>query len=190
MAKKRGENYQSRYDENFKKFLRENLSFDETGQLKSKVYVQVYIGIKGGGRNSKNIAIPVSHLSWFLSRGEWPRDGYTIDHKDDNSLNNKPDNLQELTIEDNMAKKRGKTNRSFGSSKYGHGITVSIDKRDGTYIAVRIPSRGETKSDKSIKIPVGRSKTLEEIEAKIANYIENDLNYDAFKDLFPPDVSN
>lgn len=179
MPTQRGENYQSRYDENFKKFLRENLSLDEAGQLKSRTYLQVYIGIKGGGRNSKNIAIPLSHLSWFLSRGEWPRDGYVIDHIDDNYLNNKPDNLQELTSKDNHAKRRGKGNREYGKTKYGHGIRVDHDKRDERWYACRYFSSKDVLELKDRKISLFGASSLEKIEIMIQSYINYGMNEEA-----------
>lgn len=48
--------------------------------------------------------IPLSRLIYVWFKGDIP-DGYVVDHIDNNSFNNYPDNLQLLTIEDNLAKR-------------------------------------------------------------------------------------
>lgn len=48
--------------------------------------------------------IPLSRLIYVWYKGDIP-DGYVVDHIDNNSFNNHPDNLQLLTIEDNLAKR-------------------------------------------------------------------------------------
>lgn len=52
----------------------------------------------------KRYNIPLSRLVYVWFKGDIP-DGYVVDHIDNDSFNNKPDNLQLLTIEDNLAKR-------------------------------------------------------------------------------------
>lgn len=48
--------------------------------------------------------ISLSRLVYVWYKGDIP-DGYVVDHIDNDSFNNKPDNLQILTIEENLTKR-------------------------------------------------------------------------------------
>lgn len=65
----------------------------------TKIYPKVQFNCKG-----KTYAIPLSRFAyaWFI--GDIP-DGYVIDHIDNDPFNNSIDNLQMLTIEENLAKR-------------------------------------------------------------------------------------
>lgn len=52
----------------------------------------------------RRYTIPLSRLVYVWFKGDIP-DGYVVDHIDNNSYNNMPQNLQLLTIEDNLAKR-------------------------------------------------------------------------------------
>lgn len=66
---------------------------------KDKEYPKVQFGYNG-----KTMAIPLGRLLyvWFV---EDVPDGYVVDHKDNNPFNNQINNLQMLTIEDNIRKR-------------------------------------------------------------------------------------
>lgn len=48
--------------------------------------------------------IPLSRLVYVWHKGDIP-DGYVVDHIDNDSFNNSIDNLQILTVEENLAKR-------------------------------------------------------------------------------------
>lgn len=88
----------------FNEYILENLSLDEiTGLIKGKgLYYRVQVEISFNG---KRTILALSHLIWYLKNKVWPKDNSHIDHKDENPLNNKPDNLQELLVEEHNKKK-------------------------------------------------------------------------------------
>lgn len=172
MSKLRGKNYQIRQSNEFQEYLLDTLEIDyEKGSVKTKkVYCSIYVNI---GFKSETVSIPLSQLVFFLKNKRWPKDEHHIDHKDDDPLNNHPDNLQEITKKDNWAKKKNKGNRRYGKNKYGHGINIYKDKRDGRYYADRYIS---TKIEDDLltarrKIHLFGAATLDEIEIKIKEYV-------------------
>ena len=64
-----------------------------------KYYPKVSFSVK-----KKIYNIPLSRLVYVWFIGDIPN-GYQVDHIDNNSFNNMPDNLQILTIEENLAKR-------------------------------------------------------------------------------------
>jgi hypothetical protein len=109
---------------------------------------------------------------WLLKHGRWPLEGYQIDHIDDDAMNNSPSNLKEVTHAENQKKRRGRIiSRSYGTGKYGYGISVTQDRRDGRFYVVRSPSRGESKSITTIKIALGGFLTLEDAEKRVRECI-------------------
>jgi hypothetical protein len=159
-----------KHDPRFEELLRNTTSVDETGNVKIKgMYASTYInfGFDGG-----IVSVPVSHVVWFVTRGRWPDEGKNIDHCDDDSMNNAPDNLAEVTHTENQHKRRNRiVSRAYGKGKYGHGIGVRLDKRDGRYYVTRNLSRGHHKERKTVKISLGGFKTILEAEARVTAYL-------------------
>ena len=158
-----------RNDPEFMEFFKNHASVDETGHISVKdCYANLGFNIA-----FKNCPVNVTYANavWFLTHGELPKPGYHIDHIDDVSMNNRPDNLQEITEAENQAKRRGKkVYRSYGSGKYGHGMSIYYDKRDKHYYVSRNISRGVTGGE-SRRVPYGRFSSIELAEAKVSALI-------------------
>ena len=61
-------------------------------------YTISHLRIPGYGHNGNgNWTIQEHTLIFALVHRRWPRDGYVIDHIDNDTLNNHPDNLREIT---------------------------------------------------------------------------------------------
>lgn len=87
-------------------------------------YVNIKIG--DGFREKRNVK--ASHVAWYLSYGYWPNK--TIDHKDQNRLNDKLDNLRLLS------EREQQWNRS-NKSKYYPGVSlIKSTKRFQTTIQI------------------------------------------------------
>lgn len=54
--------------------------------------------------NRKVINIPLSRLIYVWFKGDIP-DGYVVDHKNNDSFDNTPDNLKLMTVGDNLKKR-------------------------------------------------------------------------------------
>lgn len=162
----------SKHDPDFMKHLVENTALDEkTGSLKfNNLYVAVHLNFAW---KSNKVFLPHSHIVWFLTRGKWPREGYVIDHINDDPQDNRPENLQELTQAESQSKRRGRmVYRSYGKGKYGYGICIHHDKRDNRYYVSRHMSRGHGKGDlKGIKYSLGGFDTLEQAERRVKRHI-------------------
>ena len=134
------------------------------------MYISTYINVcwRGG-----IVSIPYAHLVFLLTKGRWPEKGLVIDHINDDSMDNRPCNLQEVTHSENMLKRRGrKVFRNYGTGKYGHGFCVGQDKRSGRFDVSRSLSRGETKTTKTVKVWYGSHDTLEEAESIVKHAID------------------
>lgn len=160
-----------RYDPEFMEFFKKHV-YLEDGVLKTRD-CYAHLGFNLHFKNSV-WSVTYANAVWFLTRGEWPKPGYHIDHINDDSLDNHPDNLQELTPIENQSKKRGKrVYRSYGKGKYGYGMSITYDKRDGCYYIGRNISRGFGAGDlKGVKISLGREETLEAAKNRVNDYIE------------------
>jgi hypothetical protein len=163
-----------RNDPEFMQFLRDQVSVDENGKLTVKdcyAYLGFNLSWKG-----KPVSVTYANAVWFLTRGRWPEPGHHIDHINDDPLDNRPENLQEITEAENQAKRRGrKVYRSYGTGKYGHGLHVYNDKRDNRFYVSRNVSRGVT-GGKKMRIPLGGYDTLAKAEERIRKYISEELN--------------
>ncbi len=153
----------------FMAFLQKHVSVDDTGKLMIRdCYAHLGFNI---GWNGTLVSVTYANLVFFLKKGRWPKPGHHIDHIDDDSLNNRPDNLQEITEAENQAKRRGrKVYRSYGGGKYGYGFNVHHDKRDDRFYVSRNISRGET-GGKSKRITFGGFDTRAAAEAKVTALI-------------------
>lgn len=160
-----------KHDPEFMAILKENAILDEaTGVLNFKnFYASICINF---GWKGSVISIPYAHVVWFLTHGRWPLPNKVIDHIDDNAMNNASNNHQELTHEENQAKRRGRIiYRNYGTGKYGYGLDIRQDPRDGRCYITRRLSRGQGDGDgKNIKKGLGGFANLAEAEAKIAEY--------------------
>jgi hypothetical protein len=171
-----------RHDPEFEEFFNEHASIDaDTGLIKvSEVYAYLGFNIFWKG---KPVSMTYANAVWFLTHGKWPRDGYHIDHINDDALDNRPVNLQEITEAENHKKRRGRlVYRNYGTGKYGYGLHIFNDKRDDRFYVTRTMSRGHGAGDlKGIKLSLGGFDTLTEAEARIkelAAQIEaNGLNF-------------
>ena len=68
---------------------------------KYKVYHLTVPGFGSESSGGRNYCIQGHTLIFALVHRRWPRDGYVLDHIDDNPFNNHPDNLRELTYLEN-----------------------------------------------------------------------------------------
>ncbi len=162
-----------RQDPDFEKILRVCAKLDpNTGNVRfENIYASVSINV---GFKGSVVSISQASLVWFLTKGRWQKEGYHIDHINDDPMDNRPSNLQELTAADNHAKRRGRAvYRSYGKGKYGYGMGIYHDKRDNCYYISRNISRGFGEGDlKGMKVALGREDTLEEAENRVRSYIE------------------
>ena len=156
----------------FMKMLAKHASLNEdTGEIKfNNLYGNLCVNI---GWKGSIIVVPYSHIVWFLKYGRWPKEGFVLDHINDDPLDNRPVNLQEMTEEQNQKKRRGRTvYRNYGRGKYGFGINVTLDKRDGRYYVQRYLSRGHGVGDlKTIRKGYGGFNTQAEAEQKVKELI-------------------
>jgi len=123
--------------------------------------------------NYKTIRVPYSHLVWLLEKGEWPEDGKNLDHINDDPMDNRPSNLNELTHTENQRKRRGRlVNRNYGTGKYGYGFYIYKDKRYSKYSISRCLSRGHGSGElKTIKRGLGVFNSIEDAELMVKLYI-------------------
>jgi hypothetical protein len=163
----------SKHDPEFMELLRKTAKLDRsTGNLRFEgMYVSTFLNFGFGGNI---VSAPHSHVVWFLEHGRWPDADKVIDHRDDEPMNNAPDNLQELTHEENQKKRRGRMiYRSYGQGKYGYGIGLHCDGRDGKWYVTRTMSRGHGNGDlKTVKKGLGGYFSQEEAETAIAGFVE------------------
>jgi HNH endonuclease len=158
-------------DPDFMALLTKHGSLDEaTGDVRFEgMYASVLISI---GWNGTVVTVPQSHVVWFLTRGRWPAEGMQIDHIDDDPMNNAPSNLAEVTHAENQFKRRGRiVSRAYGSGKYGYGLNLTQDNRDGRYYVTRFLSRGHHGVSKTVRKGIGGFDTKAEAESAIAKCI-------------------
>jgi hypothetical protein len=163
-----------KHDPEFEKVVKEHMVLDhETGNIKlNGIYASLHVTVswKGSG-----LQIPYSHIVWLLTYGKWPAPGAHLDHKNDDPFDNRPSNLEETTEEKNQFKRRGRiVSRNYGkNSKYGYGMGIFHDQRDGRYYVSRDLSRGHGNGElKTPRKGLGGFDTLEEAEAQVKIFIE------------------
>jgi hypothetical protein len=156
----------------FEKFFREHAWLDPvTGEIKVKD-CYAYLGFNINW-NGSLISVTYANAVWFLKTGAWPKAGHHIDHINDVSLDNRPENLQEITEFENHKKRRGrKVYRSYGRGKYGFGLGIHHDKRDNRFYVDRNLSRGYGTGDlNGIRYSLGGYDTREEAEQVVESHI-------------------
>ncbi len=95
-----------------KEIILERLRYDpSTGIVCSRIhhgrhFVGRPVGTDVHGRlrvilNGKSYSL--ANVIWVLAHGRWPKQGYEIDHKDRNAMNNRLENLREVTVYENRA---------------------------------------------------------------------------------------
>lgn len=165
-------------DPDFTKMVEEHIQLDaKTGQIKlNGLYANLCLNI---GWKGQLVVVPYSHIVWLLTRKRWPKNGLHVDHINDNPLDNRPENLQELTEENSHKKRRGRiVYRSYGTGKYGYGMYIHHDKRDDRFYVTRHLSRGHGDGDlRTIRKSLGGFDTLAEAETKVAECIEEIKKY-------------
>lgn len=163
----------NKFDPEFMKVLKGHVVLNkETGSLHfDGLYALLALNVSW---KKETIRVPYSHVVWFLTYGAWPEPESHIDHINDNPMDNKPSNLQQLTQAENHEKRRGRIiYRSYGTGKYGHGLQLHKDKRDGRFYLGRRMSRGQGEGDlKRILHKLGGFDSLSEAENVIQAYIE------------------
>lgn len=177
MSKFRGNGYKLRNSVEFENYIRDNIVLDESnGQLHAyRISAAVSVTIQFNG---KSVCVPYSYLVWFLKNKKWPNPTKQLDHIDDRPFNNKPSNLQEITQEENNAKRKGKNNKLYGEGKYGYGIQIYLGNKDKIYRARQyLRVEDETRKITGRKfIYVAKSKSLEILEERIYDYIRKMLS--------------
>ena len=101
----------------------ENYTINKDGEIKNKRTGRILKQFISDGRvrinlskDKKSYSLRVHQLLAEVFIGDIP-DGYVVDHKDNNPLNNKLDNLQIITIRKNLTKdkyRKGKTSKYPG----------------------------------------------------------------------------
>lgn len=171
---RRKQGYAAKQTKEFQDYIKSvfNLSNDRLGfsYKPGYGYCSVYANI---GFKSNTLSVPVSHLVWLLKYGVWPTDGMHLDHVDDDPLHNIWSNLKEVTHKENQSKKIGKGNRQYGTGKYGYGINIYQDKRDGRCYVTRYLSSKEEPDIKKRSSKLESFKTLVEAEKYIEEYIKS-----------------
>ena len=76
----------------------------EVSGLPSRVFVSF-------GLNGKLYNIPRSYIVWAHKYKKWPNEKLILDHKDGNSYNDSPSNLEEVTRSQNSLKQKCKRNK-------------------------------------------------------------------------------
>jgi hypothetical protein len=94
--------------------------------------------------NIKGKMYKTHRLVWLWHYGTLPK---TIDHKDNNPLNNKIENLRECTISQNNS------NRKFIGNKSGYKGVSRIEKNNSIYYKAQITINNKNKNLGSFKTP-------------------------------------
>lgn len=161
-------NQSKKRDRQFQLALQQSAILDrKTGNLRfSGLYASCYVNF---GWNGGIVSVPHSHVVWFLTHKKWPPARMRVDHIDNDPMNNAPSNLQLLSEADNQKKRRGRAvYRNYGTGRYGYGLNVHADKRDGRFYVTRQMSRGHGNGDlRNVRISLGGYDTREDAEAKI-----------------------
>jgi hypothetical protein len=172
MGRKLGTKAVNKRDPAFTRAVLDTMRLDpKTGSLRFEgMYVSAHLDI---GWKGSVVSVPVSHVVWLAAHGRWPAEGLHLDHLDNDPLNNKLANLAEVTHTENQRRRRGRTvSHAYGTGKYGHGISVNMDKRDGRFYVSRQMSRGHGNGDlKNVRVSLGGFATLAAAESKVRRVI-------------------
>jgi len=170
MPSKRVKGAEAKNSEEFKEYILKTFQVNiEKGLVEGKgLYYKVHVEI---AYKAKRSVISLSHLVWFLTHKKWPKDKHHIDHKDGNPLNNRPDNLDELTIEEH-------TNKKYGDNI---GVSKSYRKQAKGWVIIR-RIKADTKSGVT-SIYLGTFKTEIEADNFVKEYKIFARDYDALEDI-------
>lgn len=121
--------------------------------------------------NGKTITIPLGNLVWIYFNDTIP-DGYDIDHIDNNPFNNNVDNLQLLTIKENIQKRPyNGANQFMNSSQFNTPEEYYAEREK------RRMKREQLKEERR-KLKEEKHTKLSDIELKIANVKQQISDYE------------
>ena len=160
-----------KFTPDFVELIKKHIKLDASGRIElNGTYASLVVNVMWKGRG---LPIPYSHLVWFCTYKRWPHPGMNLDHINDNPLDNRIENLREISATENQRKRRGRiVYRNYGTGKYGFGMVVHRDKRDNRYYVTRNLSRGVSKQHVTKNHSLGGFDSLEEAEKRVSEVIE------------------
>lgn len=177
----KGRNYEIRNRPYIIERLLDNCRLNEETGIVDFNGIKAYIRIRFEF-GADTFTVGYHQLVWLIKHKRWPLDGLVVDHINDIPYDNRPSNLQELTVTANQNKKRGKyRNHRYGIGEYGHGIYLTYDKspsdarRGKKYNVYRTRHRLEDHRHAGKKVRLSRFTTKQEAEIFIKEYIDNGL---------------
>lgn len=81
--------------------------------------------------------IQATRIIWKLQTGNWPRDGYVIDHINNDSSDDRWINLQEITYSQNIHKAKSRGYQKIGKKYYVRVTINDIVHHIGAYDSVK-----------------------------------------------------
>lgn len=125
------------------------------------------------------ITMKLDELVWTLTNNKIRYPRHDIDHINDNHLDNRPENLQQITHEEHLKKAKTANRKPNRGGKLDNNFSVTA--RDGKFTLSRIIKRSINGQIKTGGHHVGRFNTREEAEEYYWNNIHPcwESNYDA-----------
>lgn len=77
--------------------------------------------------DGETVKIAAHRMIWAVVKGRWSKDGMVIDHKNSNTLDNRPGNLEEVTQTENI--RRGRKQKGAGEVKTLKGRIAELVSR-------------------------------------------------------------
>ena len=135
-------------------------------------YVHLVTSIKIG---DKLITMPVSNIVWIYYNDTIPA-GYEVDHIDENTLDNRIDNLQLLTPKENLRKRKFNGANQYLNSTHCNSLEEYLIEKEN-----RKMQREMTKLEKA-QARVDKMAKREEVDAKIVVVKSNIEKYQRLLD--------